>query len=68
MESFPKTGGMTYKQSLPKAMRFTKEGSKRLVDSVSNQVERHEGSKAAKEFRREVECKAKERGSTRYFT
>jgi hypothetical protein len=53
MESFPKKG-MTYKQSIPKAKRFKKEGSPRLVESVTNQVRIHEGEKAADEFKNEI--------------
>jgi len=66
METFPEKG-MTYKQSLPKAMRFAKEGSGKLVDSVANQVRRNEGAKAEREFRREVQIRNKESGSKKYF-
>ena len=66
METFPKRG-MTYSQSLPKAQRFVKEGSKNLVDSVTNQVRIHEGEKAAREFSREVHSKGREYKPKKYF-
>ncbi len=60
MESFPSIG-MTYKQSVKRGVRFAKEGSPKLVNSVANQVRLHEGEKAAREFTREVMHKGHEK-------
>ena len=51
---------MTYKQAVKRGVRFAKEGSPKLVNSVANQVRLHEGEKAAREFTREVVRKGHE--------
>ena len=59
--------GMRYKDALKTAIRHAKEGSGAVTGSMVDQVQRHEGTKAAKEFAREVEAKSKE-GKRQYYT
>jgi len=54
--------GMRYGDAIKTATRHAKEGSDHLVASMANQVERHEGRKAAKEFIKEAVSKAQYRG------
>jgi hypothetical protein len=59
--------GMKYEQGIKTAIRHQKEGSQRIVESMTNQVRSCEGEKAAREFRREAALKAKE-NNRKYFT
>lgn len=68
MSNYPKLG-MTYKQAIKTATRHAKEGSGHIVESMVNQVARHEGNKAAREFAREAVSKGieqREKGK-KYF-
>lgn len=51
--SDPKVG-MRYKDAIKTATRHAKEGSHNIVDSMTNQVRRHEGDKAARHFKEEA--------------
>lgn len=59
--------GMRYNDAIKTAIRHAKEGSGRIAGSMVDQVQRHEGTKAAKEFAREVSAKSKE-GNRKYYT
>jgi hypothetical protein len=66
MSTYPDIG-MKYEQGIKTAIRHSKEGSQRIVESMANQVRSYEGEKAAREFRREAEAKARE-NNRKYFT
>ena len=53
--------GMRYKDALKTAIRHGKEGSVKTVNSMINQVAKHEGQRAAQEFTREVISKANDK-------
>jgi hypothetical protein len=57
MSNFPKLG-MKYEQAIKTAIRHGKEGSGDIVHSMANQVRLAEGTKAQKEFYKEVSAKA----------
>lgn len=59
MAKYPKEG-MKYEQAIKHGIRFAKAGNSALARSVTNQVRLHEGTRAAKEFVKEITAKAKE--------
>ena len=60
--------GMRYQDAVKTATRHAKEGSGNIVQSMINQVQAHEGNKAAKEFMREVVSKGTEQRGRQYFS
>lgn len=58
MAKLPKLG-MYYEQAKKTAIRHGKEGSQNIVNSMTNQVRLAEGDKAAREFNKEVNAKAR---------
>ncbi len=68
MVTHPKEG-MRYKDAIKTATRHSKEGSAETVNSMAEQVNRHEGPKAAAEFAKEAIAKGNEERSKgrRYF-
>ena len=58
---------MRYNDAIRTAVRHMKEGSEHIALSMARQVQAHEGVKAAEEFCKEVEVRAKE-GNKQYFT
>lgn len=50
---------MYYEQAKKTAIRHGKEGSQNIVNSMTNQVRLAEGDKAAREFNKEVNAKAR---------
>jgi hypothetical protein len=59
--------GMRYQDALKNGVRFVKEGSGALSESVTNQVRLHEGEKAAREFVREITIKGNEARGKKYY-